>query len=260
MTIEFHNSSNVVWHAIQEALFASGFVVADVRTLNKGQETYKQSRQGLMSQDLVISAYKPTNKQQSSLQSGSIQEVWQFVREHLQRVSQPTLRDGILEPVAERQPRVLFDRMVAFFVQRQISVPLSAMEFYAGLTQHFPTRDDMVFLEEQAGKYDKERYKAKEVRQFEMFVDDEASAIEWIRQLLSKKPQRISDVQPQFMRETNGWAKHETLLELGALLRENFIEYDGKGSVPSQIHSYLSTNYRQYRSLERDSQELRTAA
>ena len=260
MTIEFHNSSNVVWHAIQEALFSSGFVVADVRTLNKGQETYKQSRQGLMSQDLVISAYKPTIKQETSLQSGAKDDVWQFVREHLQRVSQPLLRDGILEPVAERQARVLFDRMVAFFVQRQIAVPLSAMEFYIGLSQRFPTRDDMVFLEEQAALYDRERYKASEVRQFELFVDDEASAIEWIRQLLLKKPQKLSDLQPQFMREISGWEKHETLLELETILRENFIEYDGKGAVPSQIHSYLSTNYREYRNLNRDSQELRIAA
>ena len=262
MTVEFHNSSNIVWHAIQEALFASGFIVADVRALNKGQETYKQSRQGLMSQDLVISAYKPTVKQESvrSLESVSEQEVWQFVREHLHRVPLPTLRNGVLEPVVERQPRVLFDRMVAFFVQRQISVPLSAMEFYAGLTHRFLNRDEMIFLEEQAAQYDKERYTATEIGQFEMFVKDEASAIEWIRKLLAKKPQKISDLQPIFMRETNGWAKHETPLELEVLLRSNFIHYDGKGPVPSQIHSYLSTNYREYRSRENGSQELRAAA
>ena len=32
MTVEFHNSSNAVWNAIQEALLRAGFVVADVRT------------------------------------------------------------------------------------------------------------------------------------------------------------------------------------------------------------------------------------
>ena len=51
ITIEFHNSSNVVWTAIQEAVGSAGFVVADVRTLNKMQETYKQSRQGLVKQE-----------------------------------------------------------------------------------------------------------------------------------------------------------------------------------------------------------------
>ena len=56
MTVEFHNSSNAVWHAIQESLLSAGFMVSDVRTLNKVQETYKQSKQGLVKQDLVISA------------------------------------------------------------------------------------------------------------------------------------------------------------------------------------------------------------
>jgi len=37
MTVEFHNSSNMVWHSIQEALLRAGFVVADVRTLDKKQ-------------------------------------------------------------------------------------------------------------------------------------------------------------------------------------------------------------------------------
>ena len=59
ITVEFHNSSNAVWYAIQESLLSAGFVVSDVRTLSKIQETYKQSKQGLVKQDLVISAYKP---------------------------------------------------------------------------------------------------------------------------------------------------------------------------------------------------------
>ena len=42
MTVEFHNSQNRVWNAIQEAILRAGFVVADVRTLDKKQGTFKQ--------------------------------------------------------------------------------------------------------------------------------------------------------------------------------------------------------------------------
>ncbi|MDO8055278.1 MAG: DNA methyltransferase, partial [Candidatus Hermodarchaeota archaeon] len=42
MTVEFHNSQNSVWTSIQEALGHAGFVVADVRTLDKKQGTFKQ--------------------------------------------------------------------------------------------------------------------------------------------------------------------------------------------------------------------------
>ena len=41
MTVEFHNSKNSVWNAIQEAMQRAGFVVADVHTLDKQQETYR---------------------------------------------------------------------------------------------------------------------------------------------------------------------------------------------------------------------------
>jgi tRNA G10 N-methylase Trm11 len=72
-TVVFHNSSNAVWFAIQEALFHAGFVVADVRTLNRESDTYKQIRQGLVKQDLVISCYKPSRE---------IEEKVQLLRRH----------------------------------------------------------------------------------------------------------------------------------------------------------------------------------
>jgi hypothetical protein len=39
ITVVFHNSSNAVWFAIQEALTHAGFVVADVRTLDRESDT-----------------------------------------------------------------------------------------------------------------------------------------------------------------------------------------------------------------------------
>ncbi len=252
ITVEFHNSSNAVWHAIQEALFAAGFVVADVRTLSKMQETYKQSRQGLMKQDLVISAYKPTSRAEelSRLSYAGEGSVWSFTREHLERLPIATLRDGAVEPVAERQSRVLYDRMVAFFVQRGIAVPVSSTEYYAGLQAQLPARDGVYFLESQLAEYERILARAGSVRQIELFVNDEATAIEWLRVALAKKPQTIQDLNPNFMRETNSWVKHEEPIELETLLRENFLCYDGSGPVPSrQVHSYLSTTYREYRNL-----------
>lgn len=44
MTVEFHNSQNAVWNAIQESMQRVGFVVADVRTLDKKIGSFKQVR------------------------------------------------------------------------------------------------------------------------------------------------------------------------------------------------------------------------
>ena len=44
IVVEFHNSKNAVWTAIQEAIANSGFVVADVRTLDKQKVQRNNSR------------------------------------------------------------------------------------------------------------------------------------------------------------------------------------------------------------------------
>ncbi|MCK5228623.1 MAG: hypothetical protein KAR13_00055 [Desulfobulbaceae bacterium] len=98
----------------------------------------------------------------------------------------------------------------------------------------------------------------KEVLQLQLFVSDEASAIQWLKQQLTKKPQTAGDLKPQFMQEIGGWQKNEKMLELDELLEQNFLRYDGKGEVPSQIHSYLSLNFKELRNLAKDDPALKT--
>jgi hypothetical protein len=62
------------------------------------------------------------------------------------------------------------------------------------------------------------------------------------------------------MQETAGWQKFEKPLELRELLEQNFLCFDGKGDVPSQIHSYLSTNFKELRNLPKDDAVLRGKA
>lgn len=263
ITLEFHNSRNSVWMAIQEALQSAGFVVADVRTLAKGKGSFNQvNAAGAVKQDLVISAYKPRVEleTQFELERGSADGAWTFIREHLRQLPVSVEEKGNLETVAERQAYLLYDRMVAFHVQRGVQVPLSAAGFYAGLDQRFPCRDGMYFLPEQVAEYDKKRLQAQEVRQLELFVTDEESAIQWLRQTLSDRPLTFQDLHPLFMREIAGWEKHEKALELEELLKENFVLYDGAGEVPSQIHAYLSSNFREMRGLAKDDPTLRAKA
>jgi DNA modification methylase/predicted RNA-binding Zn-ribbon protein involved in translation (DUF1610 family) len=263
LTVEFHNSRNSVWFAIQQALEHAGFVVADVRTLDKQQETYKQSIQKLVKQDLVITAYKPNGglEQRFRLVAGTVEGAWDFVRTHLKQLPVFGLKGGQAEIIAERQNYLLFDRMVAFHVQRGVTIPLSAGEFYAGLVQRFSERDGMYFLPEQVAEYDRKRLTVREVLELKLFVTDESSAIQWLKQQLTKKPQTFQELQPQFMRETQGgWQKHEKPLELSELLEQNFLRYDGKGEVPNQIHSYLSTNFKELRNLPKDDERLRAKA
>ena len=262
MTVVFHNSRNGVWNAIQEAMLRAGFVVADVRTLDKQQGSYRQVTSTTAKQDLVISAYKPNGglEERFEISKGNADGVWDFILTHLDKLPMPQIRKGELEALPERMNYLLFDRMVAFHLERDATVPLSATEFYAGLEQRFPQRDKMYFLPEQVPAYDKKRMQVQDVMQLQFFVTDESSAIQWLRQELNKKPQTFPDIQPQFLREIAGWTKHEKLLELTELLDENFLRYDGSGEVPSQIHRYLSSNYKDFRNLPKDSPSLRAKA
>ena len=109
MTVVFHNSKNAVWNAIQEAMLAAGFVVADVRTLDKQQGSYRQLTSTAVKQDLVISAYRPTEQLEESLKvtSGGEKTVWEFVRNHLSLVPVFVPKDGKAETIAERQSYLL---------------------------------------------------------------------------------------------------------------------------------------------------------
>lgn len=262
-TIEFHNSKNAVWAAIQEALGRAGFIIADVSVLDKGMKTKKQMHAKAVDKDLVISAYKANGglEKRFQLEAGTEEGVWDFIRTHLAKLPVFVSRSGQALVIAERQQVLLFDRMVAFHVQRGVSVPLSAGDFYQGLANRFPERDGMYFLNEQVAEYERKRMTSQEAPQLDLFVSDEASAIQWLKQELGQKPQTFQEIQPQFMRETQGgWQKHEKPLELSVLLEENFLRYDGTGDVPSQIHSYLSTNFKQMRGLAKDNASLRVKA
>jgi len=242
MTVEFHNSQNSVWNAIQEAIQRAGFVIADVRTLDKKQGTFKQvTSTGAVKQDLIISAYKPNGglEDRFKLEAGTEDGVWDFLREHLKRLPVFIEKEGVSELIVERTDYLLYDRMIAFHIQRGRSIPMSASEFYKGLRQRFPERDGMFFLPDQVNEYDRKRINVNELRQIALFVTDEDSAIQWLRLQLQNKPQTFQELQPQFMPVSRSWAKHEKEIELKELLEDNFLKYDCVGPVPAQIWSWL---------------------
>ena len=239
MTVEFHNSSNRVWNAIQEAILRVGFMIADVRVLDKKQSSFKQETSvSIAKKDLIISAYKPrTGFERRFLeQAGSEDGAWAFVRQHLEKLPIAVEQDGSLEVVAGRQAYLLFDRMVAFHIQRGATVPLSAAEFYAGLRERFPERDGMFFLPDQVPEYDRARLQATEVAQLTLFVSDEKSSIQWLRQQLDPStgghPQTYQEIQPQFLRQLHQ-ARHEALPELSEILEQSFLQDEaGRWYVP----------------------------
>ena len=230
MTIEFHNSQNAVWNSILEGLLRSGFMIADVRTLDKQQGTFKQvTTASAVKQDLIISAYKPAAEfeQRFNAENGSPRGVWEFVRQHLDHLAPPALKTNqMVEFIEERAPYLLFDRMLAYHIQRGLSVPLSSPEFYAGLKERFAERDGMVFNFPQAADYDRLRLRAERVEQLPLFITDEKSAIQWLRRQLDSEQgngaQTYSDLANKFKIELHQ-VTYEAMPELREILEDNFL-------------------------------------
>lgn len=232
ITVEFHNSRNAVWNAIREVIQKAGFIIADVRTLNKKQGSYNQVRgaEQAIKQDLVISAYRPKDsfKRDFMKNAGTEETAWTFVRQHLSNIPVTILADGKIEIIAERQAYLLFDRMVAYHIMQGIPVPLDASDFYRGLDERFLKRDNMYFLPNQVNEYDTVRISTDvDTIQFELFVTNEKSAIAWLYQQLSDSfggPQSYAELQPKFMQEVKSIDRYENIPELTVLLEENFLQ------------------------------------
>ena len=263
MTVEFSNTKAAVWNSIQSALTDAGFIVANISSLDKKKGSFNAvNNTTSVKQDLVISAYKPNGGfEKRFLQSAQSEEgVWEFVRTHLKYLPVTKVQGGVPQVIPERDPRILFDQMVAFYVRKGYPVPISSQEFQEGLAQRFSERDGMYFLPEQTNEYDRKKMASGREVQLYMSVFDENSAIQWLRHLLIKKPQTFSDINPQFMRQLQGWSKNEAPLDLRELLNQNFLCYDGKEDVPSQVHSYLSSNWPELRNLPKDDPALKAKA
>lgn len=240
ITVEFHNSKNAVWNSIQEALQKSGFIVADVSTLDKKQGSFKQvTNSSSVKQDLVISAYKPKESfiREFSNHIGSEESVWDYIRNYLDNLKVVIKNGNKIEVSRERQAYLLFDKMIAYHVINGLPVPIDASKFYKGLDDKFIKRDNMYFLHDQINEYDSARIIADiEPVQFSLLVNNEKNAIAWLYQQL-EIPQTYSELQPKFMRESVK-DRYEKMPELRELLEENFIqdEYD-KWYIPDVTKS-----------------------
>lgn len=236
ITVEFHNSKNAVWYAIQQALSLAGFIIADVRVLDKQKGTIKQLiNTTSVQQDLVISAYKPTESfmQQLQEQAGNSDTAWEFTRQHLEKLPIVVVKGDNIEVIAERQAFLLFDRMVAYHVMKGLPVPVDAAEYYRGLDERFLQRDGMYFLADQVNEYDTVRItKDVENVQLSFVVTNEKNAIQWLYYQLAE-PQTYAEIQPKFMQEVKSVDRYEDMPELAVLLDENFLEDDkGRWYIP----------------------------
>ena len=140
LTMEFSNTSASVWNSIQNALQGVGFVVANVAALDKKQGSFKAvTTTTAVKQDLVITCYKPSNEltDKLALSNSNKDSVWDFITEHLAHLPVHIERGNATTSVVERSPKILYDRLISYYVQHGYQIPMDAQEFQAGLRERF---------------------------------------------------------------------------------------------------------------------------
>lgn len=239
MTIEFSNTKASVWNSIQTALQASGFIVVNVASLDKQQGSYNAvTSSTAVKQDLVITCFKPTSELVAKVSSWGAgnddSTVWDFVEEYLMHLPVHLERGSKTTTVVERSPKILYDRLISYFVPKGLPVPMDASDFQNGLRERFEENDGMFFTPAQLNEYLEKKKLAPEFVPMGLIVSNEADGIEWLRNQLREKPQTYQDIQPGWMQAINGIRKGDILPELSELLEQNFIqEADGSWRLPN---------------------------
>lgn len=237
MTVEFSNTKAYVWNSIQNALQNSGFIIIAVSALDKKQGGMR----GIVTttavrQDLAITCYKPTDEllEKFSQSEDKVVNVWDFIGELLQHLPVHLQKDHKTTAIVERSPKILFDRLIAYYVQHGYPVPMDAQAFQAGLRERYMERDGMFFTADQAAEYDEKKKQAPEMVTMGLIVSDEANGIEWLRNNLRAQPKTYQEIQPEWMQALGGLRKGDILPELKQILEENFIEEaNGKWRLPN---------------------------
>lgn len=226
LTIEFSNTSAAVWNSIQNALQGVGFVVVNVAALDKKQGSFKAvTTTTAVKQDLVITCYKPSDAiiEKFEKSEDKAKTAMDFIEELLVHLPVHLSKGESTTVVIERSPKILFDRLISYYVQKGYAIPMDAQEFQKQLRERFIERDGMFFTASQAIEYERKKEKCSGFVPMALFISSEAEGIEWLKREL-QNPQTYSDLQPEWMKNMLPPKKGDVLPELMSILEENFIK------------------------------------
>ena len=120
----------------------------------------------------------------------------------------------------------------------------------------------MVFLPDQVAEYDKKRMTAAEVVQLEIFVVDESSAIQWLKQQLEPQtPDLSGHPSTQFIRKKLRVGRStRSCLNCPRCWTRTSCAMTALARFRARSTAYLSTNFKELRNLPKDHPGLRAKA
>lgn len=250
ITIEYHNSKSSIWNGLQEAITKAGFVIAHTSILkNKGGSFVINVSPNSVANDLIINAYKPNEGflEKFLTQAGANVEI-EFVNIFLSNLP--------IQPMIERTEKMIYTKMIGYYLQKGYQINYDAKTFYEMLYQNFIEQDGYWFTANQINSYSEFKKKMKmegihgeNKGTMMLFIIDERSAILWLQSFLTE-PKSFSDISTAFNKISN--IRGDVVPDLKVLLEENFV-FDGKNyRLPSSSEEHISTIDKRNRTLRKE--------
>jgi len=254
ITIEYHNSKSAIWNGLQEALTKSGFVIAHTSVLkNKGGSFVINVSPNSVANDLIINAYKPSEQFLTNFVANAGHNVEiEFIEGLLSSLP--------IQPMLERTEKMLYSKMIAYYLLKGYQINYDARSFYEMLYQNFIEQDGYWFTSNQINSYAdfKKSHNVEELGQGKQesllfFIVDERSALIWLESFLSN-PKSFSDISTAFNKLSN--IQGDEVPDLKVLLEENFV-FDGSiYRKPSSNEEKLRAIDKRNRTLKREFESL----
>ena len=223
-TIEFNNSDGKVFEAIKRAVQDAGFEIGNMLLLDKAQKSFKQTKgissgEDVVDKDVLFNLHKPAiaraevGREELDLE----QQLADAVRQHLQSLPERIRSEPAKYNDEHRTTSTINSMLMNSLIPRGVSVE----------------RLNLPFIERVCGRYFRKIglrwYLRGEVIGAsgwlgeEIKVNDELTAIAWLRQQFAGGPKMLGELKPLWMRATGLLGASVTAnLSLERLLVENF--------------------------------------
>ncbi len=239
-TIEFNNSDGQVFEAIKLAARDAGFHIENMVFLDKVQKSFKQIKgekgeQDVVGHDVIFNLRKPSVM--SSLQPSregdhpdgqghSIEDlVGETIRAHLRSLPCTIEKDPSTYTDEHRTTPFLNTMLMNTLIPRGVDVSRLNLPFIDRVCgRYFRRVDGRWYLRDEAVGDDRpngNKGRLFQIPDENVSIEDEKSAIAWLRQKLTTTPMRIGELRPHWMKATVKLTG-DLSIQLECLLRENF--------------------------------------
>jgi hypothetical protein len=218
-TIEFNNSNGKVFEAIKQAVREAGFAIENMVFLDKIQKTFKQIKgekgeEDVVGHDVIFNLRKPAlevpdqaKEASPSIRNGRLEHlVVDTIRGHLRGLPERIRNDSRTYSDEHRTTAFLNTMLMNTLIPKGVNVERLNLPYIESLcSRYFRKVDNRWFLPDEAvGNHQPNHVPGMlyEIPDAEVVINDETTAVEWLRQRLSKTPMRIGELRPYWMRAT----------------------------------------------------------